>query len=102
MYPDMKGGEVMIDDANHREVEELVAKYRPDLIFTGIKDKYISHKMGIPSKQLHSYDYAGPYAGYNGAVNFARDVANMLMTPAWNLIVPPWEKEQDAERGNNA
>ncbi len=48
--------------------------------------------MGVASKQLHSYDYSGPYAGYNGAINFARDVANALMTPAWNLITPPWEK----------
>ncbi|MFA5268559.1 MAG: nitrogenase molybdenum-iron protein alpha chain [Methanoregula sp.] len=92
MYPNMKGGEVMIDDANHHEVEELLSKYKPDLIFTGVRDKYIVHKMGTPAKQLHSYDYAGPYAGYNGAVNFARDVTNALMTPAWNLIIPPWEK----------
>ena len=93
MYPNMRDKEIMIDDANHHEVEELVAKYHPDIIFTGIKDKYISHKMGIPSKQLHSYDYAGPYAGYNGAVNFARDVANMLLTPAWSVITPPWETD---------
>jgi nitrogenase molybdenum-iron protein alpha chain len=93
MYPDMQPGELMIDDANHHEVEELVAKYKPDLIFSGVRDKYIAHKLGVASKQLHSYDYAGPYAGYNGAINFARDVANALSTPAWKLITPPWEKE---------
>jgi len=94
MYPDMQPGELMIDDANHHEVEELVAKYRPDLIFSGVRDKYIAHKLGVASKQLHSYDYAGPYAGYSGAINFARDVANALSTPAWKLITPPWEKEK--------
>jgi nitrogenase molybdenum-iron protein alpha chain len=95
MYPDMKGGGLMIDDANHHEVEELVAKYKPHLIFSGVRDKYIDHKLGVASKQLHSYDYAGPYAGYGGAINFARDVANALSTPAWKMIVPPWEKTGD-------
>jgi nitrogenase molybdenum-iron protein alpha chain len=93
MYPNMQPGELMIDDANHHEVEELVAKYKPDLIFSGVRDKYIAHKLGVASKQLHSYDYAGPYAGYNGAINFAWDVANALSTPAWKMITPPWEKE---------
>ena len=30
--------------------------------------------MGVTSKQLHSYDYSGPYAGFRGAVVFAREV----------------------------
>jgi nitrogenase molybdenum-iron protein alpha chain len=93
LYPNLKAGELMIDDANHHEVEELVARLKPDLIFSGVRDKYIAHKLGVASKQLHSYDYAGPYAGYNGAINFARDVANALSTPAWKMITPPWEKE---------
>jgi nitrogenase molybdenum-iron protein alpha chain len=97
MYPNMKSGEIMVDDANHHEVEELVARIKPDLIFSGVRDKYISEKMGVPAKQMHSYDYAGPYAGYNGAINFAQDVAHALTTPAWKLIVPPWEKKEEPE-----
>jgi nitrogenase molybdenum-iron protein alpha chain len=102
MYPNMQPGEMMIDDANHYEVEELVAKYKPDLIFSGVRDKYIAHKLGVASKQLHSYDYAGPYAGYGGAINFARDVANALSTPAWKMITPPWEKENTEGSETNA
>ncbi|MGD0080278.1 MAG: nitrogenase molybdenum-iron protein alpha chain [Methanoregula sp.] len=102
MYPSMKAGEVMIDDCNHHEIEELVARFKPDLIFSGVRDKYIAHKLGVASKQLHSYDYSGPYAGYNGAINFARDVTNALMTPAWNLIIPPWEKTGNSGSENNA
>ena len=95
MYPNMKSGEIMVDDCNHHEVEELVARIKPDLIFSGVRDKYISEKMGVPAKQMHSYDYAGPYAGYNGAINFAHDVAHTLTTPAWKMIVPPWEKKEE-------
>ncbi len=93
MYPDMKEGHILIDDCNHYETEELIKALKPDLIFTGVRDKYIAHKMGIPAKQLHSYDYSGPYAGFNGAINFARDVANALTTPVWKLVSAPWEKE---------
>ena len=36
--------------------------------------------MGVPCKQLHSYDYSGPYAAFTGAVNFYREVDRMVNT----------------------
>jgi nitrogenase molybdenum-iron protein alpha chain len=66
---------------------------KPDILCSGIKEKYVSHKAGRFCKQLHSYDYSGPYAGFKGAVIFARDVAMGLTTPAWELVVPPWKTE---------
>ena len=97
MYPDMKDGEIMIDDCNHYELEELAARIKPDLIFTGVADTVtIAEKMGIPcGKTCTRTDYSGPYAGYNGAINFARDVAHALTTPAWKMIVPPWERKDE-------
>lgn len=97
MIADMKEGEVIIDDVNHYEVEELVRTMKPDLILTGVRDKYIAHKMGVPSRQLHSYDYTGPYAGFTGAMNFAREVANAVTTPAWKLVTAPWEAQDKTE-----
>jgi nitrogenase molybdenum-iron protein alpha chain len=102
MYPDMNGGTLMIDDCNHYEAEQLVKELKPDLFFAGVRDKYIAQKMGVPAKQLHSYDYSGPYAGFNGAMNFARDVANAMTTPAWKFIIPPWEKESENKGDINA
>jgi len=94
MNKSMKDGHVIIDDANHHEVEEILRTIKPSIYLSGVRDKYISHKMGVPSKQLHSYDYTGPYAGFNGAMNFARDIANMMTTPAWGLIKAPWEEQR--------
>ena len=93
MEPDMKDGEVMIDDCNHHELEKMMKDLKPDIVFAGVRDKYFAQKLGVPGKQLHSYDYSGPYAGYNGALNFARDVANAITTPAWKLVTAPWEKQ---------
>jgi nitrogenase molybdenum-iron protein alpha chain len=87
----MKDGSVIVDDLNHYETEEFIEIFKPDIFSSGIKDKYIPQKMGIPSKQLHNYDYSGPYAGFKGAVNFARDISMSFTTPTWNFIDPPWK-----------
>ncbi|EEG76178.1 nitrogenase molybdenum-iron protein alpha chain [Dethiobacter alkaliphilus] len=93
MIPDMKDGHIVVDDLNHFETEEFIRILKPDIFASGIKDKYVVQKMGIPSKQLHSYDYSGPYAGFNGAIRFAKDVADGFTTPTWNFINPPWQNE---------
>ncbi len=92
LIKEMKDGTYVIDDLNHFETEELLKKLRPDLFCSGIKDKYVSQKMGIFSKQLHSYDYSGPYAGFKGSVNFAKDISMGMNTPTWGFINPPWRK----------
>lgn len=89
----MKEGSLIVDDLNHYETEEFIKILKPDIFSSGIKDKYIPQKMGIPSKQLHNYDYSGPYAGFQGAVNFARDLCMSFTTPTWNFIDPPWKSQ---------
>ncbi len=93
LITDMADGTIIIDDLNHIETEMIVNMLKPSLVGSGIKDKYIIQKMGVYSKQLHSYDYSGPYAGFKGAANFARDVAAGILTPAWSYVVAPWKKE---------
>jgi nitrogenase molybdenum-iron protein alpha chain len=92
MLPDMTANSILVDDITHLEQEMMIASYKPDIVCSGIKDKYIFEKMGIPSKQLHNYDYSGPFAGYQGAVNFARDIDMRVNNPAWKMIPPPWQQ----------
>lgn len=93
MMAEMKDGSLIVDDLNHFETEELIKLLKPDIFASGIKDKYVVQKMGIQAKQLHSYDYSGPYAGFNGAIKFAEDVTMGFTTPTWNFITPPWKNE---------
>ncbi len=93
MMAEMKKGTLIIDDISHHEIDKLIQIYKPDIICSGIKDKFVIEKMGIPCKQLHSYDYGGPYAGFAGAANFYREIDRMLSTKVWKYLVPPWEKE---------
>lgn len=97
MMRDMKKGSIVVDDLNEFETEEFIKKLKLDMFFSGIKDKYIIQKGGVLSRQLHSYDYSGPYAGFKGAANFGRDVTMSLYTPAWKYTVAPWKTESILE-----
>ncbi|MDR1961271.1 MAG: nitrogenase molybdenum-iron protein alpha chain, partial [Gracilibacteraceae bacterium] len=97
IIPDMKSGSYVVDDLNHFETEEFLRLLKPDIFMSGIKDKYMLQKAGVVSRQLHSYDYSGPYAGFQGAICFARDLTMGLYAPAWQLVTPPWRKKPTLE-----
>ena len=86
----MNQGELVIDDISEHETEMLLEIYKPDLFCAGIKEKYVVQKAGIPCKQLHSYDYGGPYAGFQGAINFYQDIDRLLHIKALTYTTPPW------------
>jgi nitrogenase molybdenum-iron protein alpha chain len=91
MMPEMPPETLVVDDISHWETEELIRVYKPAVFCAGIKEKYAVQKMGVPCKQLHSYDYGGPYAGFKGAINFYHDIDEMVGAKAWSYLRPPWE-----------
>nr|WP_319398131.1 nitrogenase molybdenum-iron protein alpha chain [uncultured Carboxylicivirga sp.] len=95
MMPEMSSNSLVIDDVNHWETEKLIEFYKPDMFCAGIKEKYVVQKYGVPLKQLHSYDYGGPYAGFEGAVNFYKEMERMLGTDIWKLVDAPWKSEPE-------
>lgn len=90
MNVSVKDGNVIVDDLNHHETESLIKELKPDVFCSGIKDKYVVEKMGVPSRQIHSYDYSGPYAGFEGFINFAGDLEMAIYSPTWKLKKSPW------------
>jgi nitrogenase molybdenum-iron protein alpha chain len=96
MMPEMNDGELVIDDISEHETERLLEIYKPSIFCAGVKEKYGVQKMGIPCKQLHSYDYGGPYAGYQGAINFYREIDRMVNIKAWSFVTAPWQTSQPA------
>jgi nitrogenase molybdenum-iron protein alpha chain len=95
MIPDMQKGTLVIDDLNEHEAEKLIELYKPDVFCAGIKEKYGIQKRGVPLKQLHSYDYGGPYAGFVGAVNFYRDIDRIVNSKIWDLVKAPWQESPE-------
>jgi nitrogenase molybdenum-iron protein alpha chain len=96
MMKQMSDGTLVIDDISHWETETVIEILKPAVFCAGIKEKYAIQKMGVPSKQLHSYDYGGPYAGFAGAINFYKDIDMLVNTQIWSYIEAPWARKPKA------
>ncbi len=95
LAPDMDAGTLVIDDLNQFEAEKLVQAFRPDIFCAGIKEKFSMQKLGIPMKQLHSYDSGGPYAGFRGAINFYREIDRLVNSRVWGYLKAPWQENPE-------
>ncbi len=92
LIPEMEEGTLVIDDLNQYEAEKLVELMKPDIFCAGIKEKYSIQKLGVPMKQLHSYDSGGPYAGFRGAVNFYHEIDRLVNSRVWSYMKAPWQE----------
>jgi nitrogenase molybdenum-iron protein alpha chain len=95
MAPDLKEEALIFDDVNQYEVDKLVELLKPDLFCAGIKERFSVMKLGIPMKQLHSYDSGGPYAGFRGAVNFYKEIDRLLSSDVWKHLKAPWQENPE-------
>ena len=100
--PEMGNATLLYDDVTGFEFEEFVKRVKPDMIGSGVKEKYIFQKMGVPFRQMHSWDYSGPYHGYDGFAIFARDMDMTLNNPCWKNLTPPWLKPVEEEQRASA
>ncbi|MGE4559583.1 MAG: nitrogenase component I subunit alpha [Desulfobulbus sp.] len=95
MMTQMEAGTFAIDDLNQYEAEKLVEILKPDIFCAGIKEKFSIQKLGIPMKQLHSYDSHGPYAGFQGAVNFYYEIDRLVNSKVWGYLKAPWQESPE-------
>jgi nitrogenase molybdenum-iron protein alpha chain len=98
---DMDKGTLIVDDLNQYEAEKLVELLKPDIFCAGIKEKYSIQKLGVPMKQLHSYDSGGPYAGFRGAVNFYREIDRLVNSKVWGYMKAPWQSNPQLSASYN-
>ncbi|MFZ2445126.1 MAG: nitrogenase molybdenum-iron protein alpha chain [Syntrophobacteraceae bacterium] len=91
MMSEMPDNTLVIDDISQFETDKMIDIYKPAIFCAGIKEKYAVQKKGIPMKQLHSYDSGGPYAGFQGAINFYREIDRMVNTRIWSYLKAPWQ-----------
>lgn len=84
IFERVNDGTLVIDNPNAPEIEEILQTYKPDLFISGNKERYISYKLGVPFVNGHTYD-TGPYAGFVGMINFARDIDRAIHAPVWKL-----------------
>ncbi len=95
----VRDGTIIVDDANSTELARLLKKYKPNLLISGAKEKYISLKLGIPFCDFN-HDRISAFAGFKGFVSFAKEVDASVSSPVFNLAsrlypkfqkLPKWE-----------
>jgi len=75
-------GTVILDDTNPLELSGFVLEKGADLLIGGVKERPIAYKMGIGFCD-HNHERKEPLAGYEGMLNFAREVHNSVTSPVW-------------------
>lgn len=88
---DVLNATLVYDDVTEFEFEEFAKELKPDMVGSGIKEKYTLQKLGIPFRQMHSWDYSGPYQGFHGFPVFARDMDMAVNSPPYKKIKAPWK-----------
>jgi hypothetical protein len=77
-------GTIYIDDGNELEFFEVLEMVQPDLVLTGPRVGALVKKLHLPYVNGHGY-HNGPYMGFEGAVNMARDMHNAIYSPLMKL-----------------
>ena len=78
-------GTVIIDDANPMELAKFVEETDTDLLIGGVKERPIAFKLGVAFCD-HNHERKEALAGYEGMLNFAREVHSSMMSPVWKLV----------------
>ncbi|MEW6259746.1 MAG: nitrogenase iron-molybdenum cofactor biosynthesis protein NifE [Thermodesulfobacteriota bacterium] len=78
-------GTVILDDANPLELSRFVIEKRADLFIGGVKERPIAYKLGIGFCD-HNHERKTPLAGFEGMVNFAREIHTTVTSPVWQFV----------------
>ncbi|MEH2061701.1 MAG: nitrogenase vanadium-iron protein, alpha chain [Nostoc sp.] len=92
-------GTIYIDDGNELEFFEVLEMVKPDLVLTGPRVGALVKKLHLPYVNGHGY-HNGPYMGFEGAVNMARDMYNAIYSPLMKLAKDDIRGEQNLPSTN--
>ncbi len=78
-------GTILVDDTNPLELSRFVQEKEVDLFIGGVKERPIAYKLGVGFCD-HNHERKVALAGFQGMVNFAREVYGSVMSPVWKLV----------------
>ncbi|PWE00565.1 nitrogenase iron-molybdenum cofactor biosynthesis protein NifE [Marinilabilia rubra] len=78
-------GTILVDDSNPNELSTFVKQKGADLFIGGVKERPIAHKLGLGFCD-HNHERKEALAGYEGMMNFAREVHASVMSPVWKFV----------------
>lgn len=78
-------GCILVDDSNPIELSEFVKQTGADLFIGGVKERPIAYKLGIGFCD-HNHERKLALAGYEGMLNFAKEVYETVSSPVWQFV----------------
>lgn len=80
----VKNGTVIVDDTNPLELRELLIRQNADILVAGVKERFLAYKLGIAFCDFN-HDRTQNFEGFDGMVNFARELDSSIHNPVWKL-----------------
>jgi nitrogenase molybdenum-cofactor synthesis protein NifE len=77
-------GTIIVDDTNPLELSRFMSERNVDLLIGGVKERPIAYKMGIAFCD-HNHERKEALAGFEGMINFCREVHGSIMSPVWQF-----------------
>ncbi len=78
-------GTIIVDDSNPNELSEFVKQTGADLFIGGVKERPIAYKLGLGFCD-HNHERKEALAGYEGMLNFAKEVHASCCSPVWKFM----------------
>ena len=77
-------GTIIVDDSNPVELSNFVKEKQADIFIGGVKERPIAHKIGLGFCD-HNHERKEALAGYEGMMNFAKEIYATAMSPVWRF-----------------
>ena len=78
-------GTIIVDDSNPNELSEFVKLTGANLFIGGVKERPIAYKLGLGFCD-HNHERKEALAGYEGMLNFAKEVYASVCSPVWQFM----------------
>jgi nitrogenase molybdenum-cofactor synthesis protein NifE len=78
-------GTVILDDSNPSELEYFIKEKKADILVGGVKERPLAYKLGLAFID-HNHERKHPLCGFEGAINFAKEVDLTVNSPVWDYI----------------
>ncbi len=76
---------IVVDDSNPVELSAFVKEKQADLFIGGVKERPIAYKIGLGFCD-HNHERKEALAGYEGMLNFTKEVYGTVMSPVWKYV----------------
>ncbi len=81
-------GTVILDDTNPSELEKFIKEKGADILVGGVKERPLAYKLGVAFCD-HNHERKHPLCGFEGSVNFAKEVDLSINSPVWKFVSNP-------------